>query len=148
VTALVPSKRGLSQLRTGWGLLNATYRNDLPTGARDVSGFQALQFRASVNYNDLRNSPNTPQNFSVILTDGAGATSSVRVSDYSGALFYPPGTTVNVPKILLNTVRIPLTAFTGINLTDVRSIQFKFDQTPTGALQISDLAFANAPTVQ
>lgn len=147
-TDLVPNKRGLSQLRTGWATLNSTYSNDLPPGSRNVSGFQALQFRVSLNYNDLRNSPNTPQNFSVILVDGAGVTASVRIGDYSSVLFYPPGTTVHVPKILLNTVRLPLTAFTGINLSDIRSIQFKFDQTPQGALQISDLAFANAPIVQ
>jgi hypothetical protein len=145
VTTLVPNKRGLSQLRTGWTNLNSTYTNDLPAGARDVSGFQALQFRVSVNYNDLRNPANTSQNFSVILTDGTGASASVRVADYSDALFYPPGTTVVVPRIFLNTVRLPLTAFTGINLTDVRNVQFKFDQTPQGALQISDLAFASAP---
>ncbi|MEA2176680.1 MAG: hypothetical protein QOD00_4272 [Blastocatellia bacterium] len=148
VVSALSTKRGLSQLRTGWANLNSTYANDLPAGSRDVSGFQAFQFRVSVNYNDLRNPSNTPQNFSVILTDGTGATASVRVSDYSNSLFYPPGTTVSVPKIFLNTVRLPLTAFTGINLTDVRSVQFKFDQTPQGALQISDLAFANAPTVQ
>jgi hypothetical protein len=148
VVSALSTKRGLSQLRTGWGNLNSTYGNDLPSGARDVSIFQALQFRVSVNYNDLRNASNTPQNFSVILTDGTGATASVRVGDYSDALFYPPGTTATVPKIFLNTVRLPLTAFTGINLTDIRNVQFKFDQTPQGALQISDLAFANAPTVQ
>lgn len=148
VTDLVPSKRGLSQLRTGWASFSSTYNNDLPPGSRDVSGFQAIQFRVGVNYNDMRNTPNVPQNFSVILTDGTGASASVPASNFSNALFYPPGTTVWVPKILLNTVRLPLYAFTGVNLADIRSVQFKFDQTPQGALQISDLAFANAPAVQ
>jgi hypothetical protein len=147
-SSLANTKRGLSQLRTGWSNLNSTYTNALPTGQTNVSGFQALTFRVSVNYNDLKNAANTPQNFSVILTDGNGVSSSVRVADYSSALFYPPGTTASVPKIFLNTVRLPLTAFAGVNLTDIRSVQFKFDQTPQGALQISDLAFANAPTVQ
>jgi hypothetical protein len=141
------TKRGLSQLRTGWGTINSSYINNLPAGFNNVSGYQALQFRVSVNYNDTRNPLNTPQNFSVVLTDGTGATASVRVSDYSDALFYPPGTTVSVPKIFLNTVRLPLTAFAGLNLTDIRSVQFKFDQTTQGALQISDLAFASQPTV-
>ncbi|HEV2879829.1 MAG TPA: hypothetical protein VGX24_00870 [Pyrinomonadaceae bacterium] len=137
--------RGLSQLRTGWGAFGSTYTNDLPLGARDVSGFQAVQFRVSVNFGDTRNASNTPQNFSVTLTDGAGVTKSVRVGDVSTALFYPPGSVGPVPKILLNTVRIPLTAFAGVNLSDIRSVKFNFDQTGQGALLISDLAFASAP---
>jgi hypothetical protein len=148
VVSALSTKRGLSQLRTGWGTMSSNYVNNLPSGSNDVSGFQALQFRVSVNFNDSRNTVNAPQNFSVTLTDGTGASISARVSDYSDALFYPPGTTVSVPKIFLNTVRIPLTAFAGLNLSDIRSIQFKFDQVAQGALQISDLAFASAPTVQ
>jgi hypothetical protein len=147
VVSALSTKRGLSQLRTGWGTMSSNYVNNLPSGSNDVSGFQALQFRVSVNFNDSRNTVNAPQNFSVVLTDGTGASISARVSDYSDALFYPPGTTASVPKIFLNTVRIPLTAFAGLNLSDIRSIQFKFDQVAQGALQISDLAFASAPTV-
>jgi hypothetical protein len=139
------SLRGLSQLRTGWGAFGSTYTNDLPLGARDVSGFQSLQFRVSVNFSDTRNAANTPQNFSIVLTDGTGATSSVRVGDVSGALFYPPGSVGPVPKVLLNSVRVPLTSFTGVNLSDIRSVKFNFDQKGTGALLISDLAFAAAP---
>ncbi|HEX8456911.1 MAG TPA: hypothetical protein VF656_06425 [Pyrinomonadaceae bacterium] len=144
-SALATTKRGASQLRTGWGAFGSNYTNDLPLGARNVSGYQALQFRVSVNYNDTRNPANTPQNFSIVLTDGAGVTSTVRVGDVSTALFYPPGSVGPVPKVFLNTVRIPLSSFTGINLTDIRSVKFNFDQTGTGALLITDLAFASAP---
>jgi hypothetical protein len=136
--------RGLSQLRTGWGAFGATYTNALPLGARDVSVFEALQFRVSVNFADARNAQ-APQNFTVVLTDGAGAQAAVRVGDVSTALFYPPGTTGPVPKVVLNTVRLPLTSFTGVNLSDIRSVQFRFDQTIQGALLITDLAFASAP---
>ncbi|HEV2799523.1 MAG TPA: hypothetical protein VGW12_03450 [Pyrinomonadaceae bacterium] len=144
-SARATTLRGLSQLRTGWGAFGSTYTNDLPLGARNVSGYQALTFRASVNFSDTRNASNTPQNFSIVLTDGAGATSTVRVGDVSNALFYPPGTVGPVPKVLLNTVRIPLSSFTGVNLSDIRSVKFNFDQTGTGALLISDIAFASAP---
>ncbi|HKS28665.1 MAG TPA: hypothetical protein VJS44_12635 [Pyrinomonadaceae bacterium] len=140
------SARGLSQLRTGWSAANASYNNDLPSGARDVSGFSALQFRVSVNFADSRNPPNVAQNFRVVLTDGTGATSSVLVSNYSGALYYPPGTTGSVPKVVLNMARLPLSAFTGVNLADIRSVQFKFDQNLQGALLITDLAFTSPQT--
>ncbi|MDX6268905.1 MAG: hypothetical protein QOD28_128 [Acidobacteriota bacterium] len=145
VASALSTNRGASQLRTGWGAFGSTYTNDLPLGSRDVSAFQALQFRVSVNYNDLRNPSNTAQNFSVVLTDGTGATSSVRVGDVSTALFFPPGTVGPVPKVFLNTVRVPLTSFTGINLSDIRSVKFNFDQTGQGALLVTDLAFASAP---
>lgn len=139
------SMSGLSQLRTGWGDLSALYGNDLPTGTRNVSGFQAVQFRVSVNFADARNIANAAQEFSVVLTDSSGSTSSVRVSDYSKALFFPPGEVGPVPKVVLNTVRIPLSAFTGVNLNNIRSVRFNFDQRLTGALLITDVAFASAP---
>lgn len=145
VSARATTVRGLSQLRTGWSALTATYTNDLPTGARNVSTFKWLTFRVSVNFADTRNASGAAQNFTVRLTDGTGATSSVTVANYSDVLFYPPGTVGPVPKVLLNTARIPVTAFSGVNLSDIRSVQFRFDQKTSGALLISDLAFSSAP---
>ena len=151
-SARARTKRGLSQLRAGWSDTSANYRNDLPAGQRDVSGFTAVQFRASVNFADPRNSLGVPQDISVRLTDGLGNSSTARVSNFSTALFFPPGGKFGaavivppfpVPKVFLNTVRLPLTAFTGVNLTDIRSVEFRLDQSASGALLISDLAFAN-----
>src|ERR1044072_3405456 len=145
VSARATTVRGLSQLRTGWPAITANYRNDLPTGARDVSAFKWLTFRVSVNFADTRNPSGIAQNFTVTLTDGAGATSSVTVNSYSDVLFYPPGSVGPVPKVLLNTARIPLTGFSGVNLSDIRNVQFKFDQSPSGALLISDVSFSSPP---
>lgn len=137
-------RRGLSQLRFGWSNTLAQYKNDLPPGVRDVSGYYALQFRASVNFEDVRNPVGMAQNVSVTLTDGAGNSATALVSDWSNALSYPPGQTfATVPKVVLNTVRIPLFAFTGVNLNDIRSVTLNFDQTNSGALLVTDLAFAN-----
>jgi hypothetical protein len=139
------TRRGLSQLRTGWGDLSAFYRNDLRAGARNVSDFQAVQFRVSVNFSDARNFNEAAKDFSVVLTDASGFASSVRVSDFSRALFFPPGQVGPVPKVVLNTVRLPLSAFTGINLNNIQSVQFKFDQRLQGAILVTDVAFASAP---
>jgi len=138
-------KRGLSQLRTGWNNLTGNYRNDIPATAGNVSGFQAVQFRVSVNFADARNLEGLAQDFRVRLTDASGDSASVRVSDFSGALFFPPGEVLAVPKVVLNTVRIPLSAFGGVNLNAVRSVQFTFDERQQGALLITDLAFASSP---
>jgi len=139
------SARGMSQLITGWNDLTGNYRNNIPAALGNVSGFQALQFRVSVNFADTRNLADLAQDFRVVLTDASGASSSVRVSDVSGALYFPPGEVAPVPKVVLNTVRIPLTAFSGVNLNTVRSVQFTFDQRLQGGLLITDVAFASAP---
>ena len=143
---LAPTRRGLSQLRIGWNDPAAEIINELPPGSRDVSGFFALQFRVSINFADSSNPTGVTQNFSVSLTDGDGNNANVNIADLSLAsrvLFYPPGTTSSVPKVILNGLRIPLSAFIDVNLTDIRSIKFGFDQNPQGALLISDITFVN-----
>jgi hypothetical protein len=139
------SARGMTQLRTGWNNLTGNYRNDIPPTLGNVSGFQSVQFRVSVNFEDVRNVPGLAQDFRVVLTDASGASASVRVSDFSSALFYPPGEILAVPKVVLNTVRVPLSAFNGVNLNNVRSVQFSFNERLQGALLITDVAFASAP---
>jgi hypothetical protein len=137
--------RGLSQLKTGWNNFTGNYRNDLPPALGNVSGFQAIQFRVSVNFADVRNLADLAQDFRVRLTDASGASASVRVSDVSSALFFPPGEVGPVPKVVLNTVRVPLTAFGGVNLNAVRSVQLTFDERLQGGILITDVAFASAP---
>ncbi len=138
------SRRGLSQVRLGWDGLGATLTNEIP-GGRDVSGYAVVQFRASVNFDDARNVG--AQDLSVVLTDSSGNSASSLVSASSGALFFPPGLIGPprraVPKIVLNTVRIPLSVFKGIDLTNVVLVTLSYDQTQTGGLMISDLAFSD-----
>ena len=64
---------------------------------------------------------------------------------YRMSLFYPPGEVAPVPKVVLNTVRVPLSSFRGVNLNTVRSVQFAFNERLQGALLITDVAFASAP---
>jgi hypothetical protein len=136
---------GMTQLKTGWNDLTGNYRNNVPATLGNVSGFQAVQFRVSVNFADVRNLEDLAQDFRVVLTDAGGGSASVRVSDVSSALFFPPGEVAPVPKVVLNTVRIPLSAFSGVNLNAVRSVQFTFNERLQGAVLITDVAFASAP---
>jgi hypothetical protein len=141
------SMRGLSQLRFGWDDTSATLFNELPAGAGDVSAYNVLQFRGTVNFRDARNTPGVPQDFSVTLTDGAGSSATTVVSASSGAFYYPPGRPTPlswaIPKLIHNAIRIPLSQFPGIDLTNVQSVQFNFDQQPQGALLISDILFGD-----
>jgi hypothetical protein len=149
--SFLSARRGLSQLKTGWNNSTGNYKNDLPAALKDVSRFQAVQFRVGVNFADARNLADLAQDFRVILTDTSGASTSVRVSNVSGALYFPPGdvgpqgSPRPVPRVILNTVRVPLTAFGGVNLKSVRSVQLTFDERLQGAILITDVAFASAP---
>jgi hypothetical protein len=136
------NQRGLSQLQAGWSSTQALYRNDIPAAKANVSALTAVVFRAAVNFGDARNTPGLPQDLKVRLTDGSGGTAAVSASAFSPALFYPPGSVSPVPKNVLNTIRVPLSAFTGVNLTDVRSVTIEFTERSSGALLISDIAFA------
>ncbi len=142
-----PVKPRLTQLRLAWSSLSAFYQNDLPNDYRDVSRFEALQFRVGVNFSDNRNLAQQAQDFTVELTDGRGISASVRVSEVSKSLYYPPGLHLSdsLPRLTLNGVRIPLSVFTGVALQDIRSVRFKFDQTQSGALLLADLAFVATP---
>src|SRR5436190_3000154 len=136
---------GLSQLHSGWSSANGSLRDDLPPTQHNVSGFQAVQFRVVVDFSDPRNVPNVPQDFDVVLTDTSGFSVPVSVSSVSNALYFPPGETIVVPKIVLSTVRIPLSAFRRVNLNAVTSVSFRFDQKLQGNVLIDDVAFASTP---
>ncbi len=135
---------GLSQLHSGWTSASGSLQDDLTPGQRNVSGFQAIQFRVVVDFSDPRNVTGVPQDFHVALTDTSGFTASVAVSSVSSALYFPPGETIVLPKIVLSTVRIPLSAFRRVNLNAVKSVVFQFDQKPQGNVLVDDVAFASA----
>src|ERR1051326_2317968 len=150
-SARASTKRGLSQLQNGWSS-GARFDNALG-GAVNITTYDALQFRASVNFNDARNPLGAAQDMSVTLTDTTANTCTIRAGQYSDALYFPPGgqfgaavlvPPIPVPKVFLNTVRIPVSAFScvGFNAAAVQSVSFRFDRTNTGELLISDVALA------
>jgi hypothetical protein len=152
-SALDSWRPGMSQFRVGWDDRTATWTNEMPPGSRDFGAHASLQFRAAVNFADPRNA-GQPQDLSVTLVDGAGVTSSVQVSRHTRALFHPPGSPPGsppgrrdfnvVPRTMLNTVRVPLDAFSGVFLQDIRTVRLDFDREPSGALLLSDLMLADA----
>jgi hypothetical protein len=136
------NKGGLSQLSLGWSKPGASLENAVPPGGRDFSAFSVLTFRAAVNFTDYRNT--LPQDdFDVTLTDGHGRSASTPVSAWSRALLYPPGQITRLPKVELNGVRIPLSAFRGVDLADIASVRLVFDRQPMGALLLTDLAVSD-----
>ena len=112
---------GLEQIKLRWDNPTDWFQNAIPAGYEDLTYFKCLQFRASVNYIESSPGPNT--DFTVQLIDSAGAVSGQAVSAHTYCMFYEPGTTASdLPKICFNTIRIPLTSFTVINIAKVRFV--------------------------
>ncbi|WP_086819745.1 hypothetical protein [Allokutzneria sp. NRRL B-24872] len=132
--------------RTTWAATGGTITNELPAQHADVQKYKAVQFRGGVDFSDVANTAGQPQDLRVVLTDTAGKSASVKASDFGKALDYPlvsSGEYDVVPKLHLNQVRVPLSAFTGVDLTKVASVALALDVNPTGALAVSDLVFTD-----
>jgi hypothetical protein len=141
------AKRGLSQLRTGWTASTGSMSNALPVGTRDVSAYEALSFRIAANFGDARTTAGQALDLRVQLVDGTGANDSEIASTWSDSLYYPPGATGGVvPKVVLNTVRVPLSAFAGVDIHNIASVNLIFDQKTKGAVLMTDLAFVSDQT--
>ena len=133
-----PHVPGLGQLRIAMEE-GGTWTNFLPEGT-DVSELQVLQIRATPDFESAL----VGGDVEVTLTDRADNSASVILGEYSDALAPYPGEVVPVyPKKLLTVARLPLTAFEGVDLTDVESITFTAVD-GSAAMLLSDLAFSDA----
>ena len=146
-----PMGQSLSQMGMQWDTGIASYVNNIPVAYENISTYQDIQFRTSVNFEESPTDSNL--NFTVQLVDSAGDTSSHAVASYSNVLFYQPGNTPyiafvqygDLPKLVFNTVKMSLSDFTGVDMTTIRNVIFLFDKSKKGSVFISDLAFSNGP---
>jgi hypothetical protein len=131
-----------------WEKPGAALRFLLPAGAGDLSGAVALSLRAAVDPASPLNAAGQPQAFSIRLTDAAGHSAAVATRAGEPALQYPPGLLEDDPSMAtgfftgpvpLMTIRLPLSAFAGVDLDNIREIALEFDRTSSGALFLSDV---------
>ncbi|MBP2472638.1 hypothetical protein JOF53_001510 [Crossiella equi] len=138
---------GVTSQQVVWGNAADTLANEIPQEHRDFRGYAALQFRAGLDFTDTANNPaGQAQNLQVVVQDGTGRRQSIPVAQYTKGLDYPhvpPGTADVIPHFLLNQVRVPLSAFTDVDLGNVQLVWFAFNSTPKGALAISDLSLTS-----
>lgn len=114
----------------------------------DLSALRTLEFRVSRQCHDLlchNAGPawHTSTNFSVQLVTGAGQVSApVQLQDYL-SLTGPVGSLTQFAGTLahpiLMTARIPLGAFAGANLAEVRAVRFVFDDTNADEIYIANI---------
>jgi hypothetical protein len=122
----------------------------LPAEGLDASGADFITFRMGVSV--------TPENangqdFTLTLTDIDGTSISLLASDFTDALYFPPGLTVSArdtgAKTVINMVPIRLDINTifdsALDLTKLTNIQVAFDQRSAGTIQITDVLFQKVP---
>ncbi len=131
-----------------WEEPGAALRFALPDGAGDLSGYTTLSLRAAVDPASPLNAAGEPQAFSVQLTDRAGNRAAITTRPDEPALAFPPGEMQEVTatetgfftgRVPLTTIRLPLSAIDGVDLSDIAEIALLFDQTPSGSLFVADL---------
>jgi hypothetical protein len=129
---------------------SATINYELPFEGLDVSDQDFLTLRMGVSV--------TPENalgqdFTMTLTDVNDVSVSLLASDFSDALYFPPGLTVSArdtgAKTVINMVPFRLDAEalfdSELDLTKLNNISVAFDQRNAGTVQITDVLFQKIP---
>jgi hypothetical protein len=126
---------------------NVYFQSNAPT-AVDLSAQRTLEFRVSRQCHDdvchnAGPASHTATNFSIELVTGTGQMSSpVQLQDYV-SLTGPVGSLTEFAGTLahpiLMTARIPLSAFGGANLSQVRGVRFTFDDTNSDEIYLANI---------
>ena len=128
----------------------ASIEYSLPAEGLDVSDMDFLTLRMGVSA--------TPENLlgqdlTLSLTDTDGDSVTLLASDYSDALYFPPGLTISArdtgAKTIINMLPFRLDAKVihdaEVNLDALSSLRLNFDQRPLGTLQLTDVLFQKVP---
>ncbi|MFN3241580.1 MAG: hypothetical protein ACE37K_08720 [Planctomycetota bacterium] len=136
--------------RVGWNIPSATV--PFVGQARDVSNYGYISIRVAQDYLDAWNTPGQDQDFSLRFYSGAGWSNYVRLSDY-GSITYPdafitypfPYPQGDYTKTAMTTIRVPLSAFSNFDPTDVWWVYayFNVPGRSQGSVIIDSLEFAN-----
>jgi len=130
-----------------WKQQGAALRFLLPAGS-DISEYASVSLRAALDPLSPLIKPGETQAFSIQITDGQGKTASVQTQTDEPALRFPEGYQEEndtfeggwfTGRVPLTSIRVPLSAFQRVDLSDIREIALVFDQIPSGSLFISDV---------
>ena len=120
----------------------------IPAARRDVSRFSDISIRASTTLSPFNTVPRSnlaaarsTQRMDIVLTDRAGHRARVAAENFSHALDPPVGDRTR--QMLLSDIEVPLTAFAGLDLERIRSVEIGFGVRGRrhGQVQLADLAF-------
>ena len=145
VNLIIPGNPAM--IVTSWPESGAALRFSLPEGS-DLSQFTAISLRAAIDPLSSLNKIDTNQAFSIQLIDKQGNIASMPTRVDEPALRFPEGyieknDTFNggwfTGRVPLTSIRMLLKNFPGVNLTEIKEIILKFDQSSSGTLFISDI---------
>ena len=133
------------QLLLTWDATGAEWRTSLPDPVSDLSGYAAIQMRVALDPLSDLNSDGMSQTFTLELVDATGQRAQILLPEVE----FPEG--VRKPNdyvegnsftghVYMETLRVPLEEFAGIDLSAIAEIALLFDQSQTGALFFADLA--------
>ena len=130
-----------------WPESGGALRFALPDGS-DLSQFSAISLRAALDPLSALNAAGAPQAFTIALVDRHGRSAAVRTRTDEPALRFPPGYEQEndtfeggmfTGRVPLTSIRVLLRDFEGVDLAAIQEIAIVFDQTPGGAIFLSDL---------
>ncbi len=114
----------------------------------DVRPFAAVSLRVALDPLAATNLAAMAQVLGLELVDAAGRGALVTLGPETPALRYPSGVIgedafFEVPTfsghVIMTTVRVPLTAFAGVNLASVTQLRVRFDQAGGGVVFLADV---------
>lgn len=143
-----PSTETISKAPQVWGrwIGSPSITYALSDTGLDASDMDFLSVRMGV---AVTPENQTGQDFTLTLTDANGVSAAALASDYSDALYFPPGLTVSArstgAKTVMNMVPFRLDAQpwadSGLDFSQLIEARIDFDQTPTGTIQLTDVLF-------
>lgn len=139
-----------SLLRLSWNVPSGVISTIIPPKYKDVSTFEALSLSLGVDPTNSLNLPDTPQSFILEFKDTSGKAQRVLIDPSVPSMHYPSGMLISNAFTSywssftpLSSLRIPLNLLDRIDLTNLYSISFIFNQTPSGSLMLGDMSFIN-----
>ena len=140
---------GLPQGVLGWSDHDAVLSTELPPGSRNVSGFDAFQFRATTPPGYQANNGVRYQDLVVALIDGSGNEAEVIASEVGNEALRQGVSERRSPRgrIILNQVRFPLSEFDGVDLTNITTVELRFSRMAGGVIHVTDVAFSKGGIV-
>lgn len=126
-------------LRLSYGA-RGYFRFELPEAYHDLSAYDVLHLRAAPDYTSTLNAPGVAAAFVVVLTDANGQESEVAVNGLSFQQIPAPAEYYAYEPFALYpaSVRIPLGAFSRVDLTQIVSVTLRAADT-SGTLLLADL---------
>jgi hypothetical protein len=131
-----PNRSSAQQLTFEWqGPAAIRFGFEAP---QDVSRFTAVTLRTAVNPDRPRNAGIQRQSLDVVLVDAEGNRGTTTVGEFGPALLTPPARTTR--HVILNGLRAPLSSVAGVDLSRVTAIELVAGRTPSGSIQLAEVA--------